>query len=315
MYCEICKKEFKDKQHITRFHKISLKNYYDEYLKQNNEGICLFCGKETKFYNLKRGYNKCCSLSCGAKIGQTNRYKNEDERLKTANSIRQRMKQPDIRQKLSNIQKERFSKEENRKLLSESVKNSKKFQDAMHSEEYKLNMSKIITERYKVSNNRNKMSICCKNSNKVQESHKTKEFREKHSEIMKTRIKNGKLMAKYNFNGITFMSLPEFAYYKFLEDNNIQFEYQCDPLIYNVNGVNKKYIPDFKVEGTYVEIKGPHLLKEGHLWNPFDKCFMPEKEQCMIDNHVIILTKIHYTKFVNWFIEKYGIEFISKYKI
>lgn len=53
MYCEICKNEFKDKQHITRFHKISLKDYYDTYLKRENEGICLCCGKETKFYNLK----------------------------------------------------------------------------------------------------------------------------------------------------------------------------------------------------------------------------------------------------------------------
>ena len=41
MYCEICKNEFKDKQHITRFHKISLKDYYDKYLKREDEGICL----------------------------------------------------------------------------------------------------------------------------------------------------------------------------------------------------------------------------------------------------------------------------------
>ena len=87
MYCEICKKEFKDKQHITRFHKISLKEYYDKYLKQENEGICLCCGEKTKFYNLKRGYSKCCSQSCGAKIGQTNRYKNEDERFKKRQTV------------------------------------------------------------------------------------------------------------------------------------------------------------------------------------------------------------------------------------
>lgn len=314
MYCEICKNEFKDKQHITRFHKISLKDYYDKYLKREDEGICLCCGKETTFYNLKRGYRKCCSQSCGAKIGQTNRYKNPEERLKTANSIRERMKRQDIRQKLSIKQKERFSNPENVKLLSESMKNSKKFQDIVHSEEYRLNMSKIVTERYKHKENRDKMSESCKNSIKVKESHKTKQFKEKHSEIMRDRIKNGELMVRYNYNGVSFMSLPEFAYYKFLEDNNLQFEYQCEPIIYEVNGVEKKYIPDFKVEGTYVEIKGPHLIKDGHLWNPFDKCFMPEKERCIIENHVVILTKNDYTQYVDWFIEKYGTDFISKFK-
>ena len=149
MYCEICKKEFKDKQHITRFHKISLKEYYDKYLKRENEGICLCCGKETKFYNLKCGYKRYCSKSCSAKIGQTNRYKNPEERLKTTNSIRERMKRQDIRQKISIKQKERYSNPENVKLLSESVKNSERFQKIIHSEEYRLKMSKIVTDRYK----------------------------------------------------------------------------------------------------------------------------------------------------------------------
>lgn len=125
------------------------------------------------------------------------------------------MKRQDIRQKLSIKQKERFSNPENVKLLSESMKNSKKFQDIVHSEEYRLNMSKIVTERYKHKENRDKMSESCKNSIKVKESHKTKQFKEKHSEIMRDRIKNGELMVRYNYNGVSFMSLPEFAYYKF----------------------------------------------------------------------------------------------------
>lgn len=65
--CKICLKDLKSEksfvQHI-RFHLVTSKEYFDTYLKQNeNEGICE-CGKETKFKGLIRGYNKYCSTKC-----------------------------------------------------------------------------------------------------------------------------------------------------------------------------------------------------------------------------------------------------------
>lgn len=49
------------------------------------------------------------------------------------------------------------------------------------------------------------------------------------------------------YNGIIFDSAPELAFYIWLRDHNIQFEYQPkDHLIkYEVDGVIHTYYPDF----------------------------------------------------------------------
>ena len=53
--CQICKKEFTKRgltYHITHIHKITKKDYYDTYLKTENEGLCKYCGNQTKFYKI-----------------------------------------------------------------------------------------------------------------------------------------------------------------------------------------------------------------------------------------------------------------------
>jgi endogenous inhibitor of DNA gyrase (YacG/DUF329 family) len=65
--CKICGREFKNyialNAHLKK-HKITSKEYYDEFFKKENEGICPICGKETKYLGLKRGYCKFCSRRC-----------------------------------------------------------------------------------------------------------------------------------------------------------------------------------------------------------------------------------------------------------
>lgn len=65
--CEECGKICKNKQglgtHIHYNH--TNKEYYDKWLKENHEGICKICGKETKFIGIKaHGYSNYCSKKC-----------------------------------------------------------------------------------------------------------------------------------------------------------------------------------------------------------------------------------------------------------
>lgn len=66
--CKICGKPQKSvrglSQHIRRQHNISIKEYYDTYLKKPNEGICPTCGKQTPFLNMNKGYKKHCDNKC-----------------------------------------------------------------------------------------------------------------------------------------------------------------------------------------------------------------------------------------------------------
>lgn len=78
MKCEICGKEFElhgFASHIKSAHKISSKDYYDRFMKKPNEGICVFCGKETPFYKLSSGYKKCCNRKYQFEYQKTDAYK------------------------------------------------------------------------------------------------------------------------------------------------------------------------------------------------------------------------------------------------
>ena len=66
--CAVCKEELKDNvelsYHFRREHKLKAKEYYDKYIKKENEGICSVCGQKTRFTNIKDGYRVVCSRSC-----------------------------------------------------------------------------------------------------------------------------------------------------------------------------------------------------------------------------------------------------------
>jgi len=67
MKCSICNIEVSNKgisSHLRRRHQTSNQEYYDQFIKKLNEGICPICGKATKFDTILTGYRKYCSTRC-----------------------------------------------------------------------------------------------------------------------------------------------------------------------------------------------------------------------------------------------------------
>lgn len=66
--CKICQKSFKTlcalAAHLNSAHKINSKSYYDTYFKNETDDKCIECGKQTKWFNLGKGYRIFCSLKC-----------------------------------------------------------------------------------------------------------------------------------------------------------------------------------------------------------------------------------------------------------
>jgi G:T-mismatch repair DNA endonuclease (very short patch repair protein) len=62
--CSLCDWEGnKLTSHLKRTHNLTRKEYYDKFLKKENEGHCLSCGKETSFSERwQRGYHMFCDL-------------------------------------------------------------------------------------------------------------------------------------------------------------------------------------------------------------------------------------------------------------
>jgi hypothetical protein len=46
---------------------MTTKEYYDKYLKKENEDVCVVCGKINTFHNCTDGYYRCCSNECNNK--------------------------------------------------------------------------------------------------------------------------------------------------------------------------------------------------------------------------------------------------------
>ena len=91
--CCICNKTFKNGKYLSAHLKfeehITGKDYYDTYIKKPEEGICIVCGKPTKYINFTRGYTKTCSQTCnnsplstkGQNVSKTKQAYSEDRKL------------------------------------------------------------------------------------------------------------------------------------------------------------------------------------------------------------------------------------------
>lgn len=66
MECMICGEVCTSKtmgSHIRHKHGMLSQEYYDKYIKQSGEGICI-CGRPTGFINISNGYHQYCSKEC-----------------------------------------------------------------------------------------------------------------------------------------------------------------------------------------------------------------------------------------------------------
>lgn len=84
--CKLCNKTFKNLNalcsHFQKVHHLSCKEYYDQFIKDKNEGYCVLCNKETRFTNkLRYGYSECCSNFCATHLKARNE-KIKETRLK-----------------------------------------------------------------------------------------------------------------------------------------------------------------------------------------------------------------------------------------
>lgn len=130
---------------------------------------------------------------------------------------------------------------------------------------------------------------------------------------------------KYLYNNEFFDSAPELAFYIWLKDNNIQFEYHpMHGLKYTINGKDHYYFADFSIgEKTLVEIKGDQFFDEnGNLCCPYQHKENPDldaiyqaKWQCMIDNHVVVLKSKEYKLFLDYVACKYGKDYLQSFRV
>ena len=111
MKCEICSREFKNSRtlgiHISTTHKMSKQEYYDRFLKKDeNEGKCLECGKETGFITLVKGYRMFCSVKC---LNQSQYHIKHCTETYTKNYIDNKENRKELNERIRNTCLERYN--------------------------------------------------------------------------------------------------------------------------------------------------------------------------------------------------------------
>ena len=121
----------------------------------------------------------------------------------------------------------------------------------------------------------------------------------------------------YKKDGILFDSSWELYFYIYNKDVGNTIIREPTSIEYTMmDGTNRQYFPDFKVNDKLYEIKGDQFFNERN--EPFCKItneYWYEKYQCMKENNVIILRQADiefYKKYVN---NKYGTDYINQFLI
>lgn len=138
--CKICKMKCKSitalASHFSGRHKISGKDYYDKYLKKENEGKCCICDGNASFISFAKGYKTVCSRSCA-----------RSKQWKTNNDYRATMKTI-TSETMTRTNKETLWKDEDfRNRKSDAMKDLNNTQ--WSDKEFKDKMSVVGSKRMK----------------------------------------------------------------------------------------------------------------------------------------------------------------------
>ena len=100
---------------------------------------------------------------------------------------------------------------------------------------------------------------------------------------------------RISYDNLTFDSSWEVKVYQYCKENNISCIYQPDiQFVYEYQGKEHVYQPDFLINDKLYEVKGDQFFEGDKMINPFDRSqdgLFEMKHQCMIANNVVILKK------------------------
>jgi hypothetical protein len=128
-----------------------------------------------------------------------------------------------------------------------------------------------------------------------------------------------KQQLRCRYNGKFFDSTYEIAYYIWLTDHHIMFEYEPNVKFkYVFDGKEHWYMPDFKVNDQFIEIKGDHFFKaDGTMQNPWDHTLdnlYEAKHQCMIANNVKIIRVSEMIEILDYISTTYSKTYLKQFR-
>lgn len=258
--------------------------------------VCELCGSVTR-KQLRRG--RPCKWLC--------------MKCHKSTTMKSWMSRPEVKESHSRIISDSWKKEEIRKARSKGISESMRSRPRESWVESLKKRSSTI-ESWSEEKRKSYYKLIADNSSMTRKSW----TKEKKDEVSKNRSDAGKLRWKNatdeqkkrwsdSFVGNRFHKLEydkrkfdsnwEIEFYKCCQEKGVTPEQNFGYLLYECEGRQKRYYPDFKVGETIIEIKGPQFFDKetGNMICPYQRSDDKEyeaKHQCMIKNNVVILKSL-----------------------
>lgn len=277
---------------VPSIRKAQLKTY-EKHKKEDKNFVSNIVKKRMKTYKDKTGYeNPNQNPVVQKQIAQTCKEKYGTEYA---------ILSADVQKQIRDTKLERYGDE----YYTNRDKSAKTFNEHFKDEEFR----KEINKKKKDTNNKKYNCDWSLQNDKIKEKSKaTWQTTLGVSHPSKSLEIRSKQRKKYKYNDICFDSSWELAYYIWLKDNNVRFEYHTVTLKYFWENEEHTYFVDFKVFNTLVEIKSPLLYEKMLLKNSIDNA----KLQCMNQHNIKIITDC--SKYVEYIKNKYGPKYLKSFK-
>jgi hypothetical protein len=285
--CEECGRVCKDKtalvNHNRNTHKISRDEYFDKWIKEEGDDICVICGNKTKLIRTDIGYKTTCSIKC-QNIYATNQ-------TKKANIEKYGVENPYQRKDII----EKCKKTKLKKYGNEKYQNREQINKTNLERYGSNNLWKTTHVQNKIKETNLKLYGVEYNWQRKDVKHKIKkvclekygvEHPMHNTEIFERQLKKRRLIKKFRDADLLYQGSYELD---FLEKFYDKIDIENGPSVpYLFEGKNKVYHSDFYVPSLnlVVEIKSDYILT-------LDEA-IEEKKKAVISNsfnYILILNK------------------------
>jgi hypothetical protein len=294
--CEVCRKTYFSKNnglchHISKCH--DKKEYYDKWLKDENEGLCKICGASTVFSGFRsdRGYEKCC---CKKHLAEY-LYQISVESNLEKYGVENRYQREDIKEKSKQTKKERYGNEYylNRDKAKQTCLEHFGVENPLKSPKIILKIKQTVKEKYGVENvfQSEKIKEKCKQTSLK---HFGVEYPSQNSEIHLKQQKSGFKLKQFKNTNIYYRGSYELDFLNKYYDKYPDIT-NAKSIKYIFEKKSHHYFPDFYIPSLnlIIEIKYSYYAKR-------DKNKIKAKEKAVIANgfkYIMIIDK-NYDNFI-----------------
>lgn len=268
----------------------------------NQARVCEVCGKPVKFSAYYLGYKKTCSLSCA---GKSANQKGASVKLERYGSVNNRKKQGETKL-------ERYGDPNYNNWDKSYETKQKRYGDPNFN-----NISKAketFLRKYGVDN-ASKLPATVEKMKATNLERRGVEFPSQDPEVIRKMRESSK--KKYVYEGLSFDSSWELAFYIMNEDAGHKVVREPLMIPYESRGITYYYIPDFSVNGSLYEMKGSQLIKDG-VWVPSPESLretsdpealkekMRDKQKCAEASGVEVIDHIKIKPYLLYCTAKFG---------